>query len=79
MLGKYCPCVRCLSEADPGISKQPGKPGSLPGSDADRRKQSVESAVASALREADREDVILAFGSLSYLHWVKDAYDKAVW
>ena len=79
VLGKYCPCVRCLSEAGLGISKQPGKPVSLPGSGADRRKQSVESAVASALWEADRDDVILAFGSLSYLRWVKDAYDKAVW
>ena len=39
---------------------------------------SVRRAVTSALQEAGPEDVILAFGSLSYLHQVKDAYDRAV-
>ena len=32
----------------------------------------------SALQEAGPEDVILAFGSLSYLHQVKEAYDRTV-
>lgn len=35
-------------------------------------------AVNSALLEAGPEDVILAFGSLSYLHQIKEAYDSAV-
>lgn len=39
----------------------------------------VDNAVRSALLEAEKEDVILAFGSLSYLHEVKEAYDSAVW
>ena len=38
----------------------------------------VEQAVQAALREAEKEDVILAFGSLSYLHQIKEAYDRAV-
>lgn len=33
-------------------------------------------AVASALSEADSQDVILAFGSLSYLGRIKDAVSK---
>ena len=47
--------------------------------DVSERKRAVDCAVRAALLEAGKEDVILAFGSLSYLHWVKDAYDKAVW
>ena len=39
---------------------------------------SVRRAVTSALQEAGPEDVILAFGSLSYLHQVKEAYDHTV-
>lgn len=47
--------------------------------DVSGRQRTVECAVQAALADAGKEDVILAFGSLSYLHWVKDAYDKAVW
>ena len=37
----------------------------------------VDSAVKAALFESEKDDVILAFGSLSYLHQVKEAYDKS--
>ena len=47
--------------------------------DVSERQRAVDCAVRAALLEAGKEDVILAFGSLSYLQWVKDAYDKAVW
>lgn len=40
------------------------------------QKETVERAVDAALREAEPEDVIIAFGSLSYLSQVKAAYDK---
>ena len=36
----------------------------------------IPKAVASALRAAGPGDVIAAFGSLSYLHRVKEAYDQ---
>ena len=36
----------------------------------------IMEAVASALNEADGQDVILAFGSLSYLGRVRDAVSK---
>ena len=42
------------------------------------RQRTVECAVRAALAEAGEKDVILAFGSLSYLHRVKDAYDRAL-
>ena len=47
--------------------------------DISERQRAVDCAVRAALLEAGKEDVIMAFGSLSYLQWVKDAYDKAVW
>ena len=47
--------------------------------DVSERQRAVDCAVRAALLEAGKEDVIMAFGSLSYLQWVKDAYDKAVW
>ena len=47
--------------------------------DVSERQRAVDCAVQASLLEAGKEDVILAFGSLSYLQWVKDAYDKAVW
>ena len=47
--------------------------------DISERQRAVDCAVRASLLEAGKEDVILAFGSLSYLQWVKDAYDKAVW
>ena len=47
--------------------------------DISERQRAVDCAVRAALLEARKEDVIMAFGSLSYLQWVKDAYDKAVW
>ena len=37
---------------------------------------SVDQAVREALAEAGKEDVILAFGSLSYLEQVKEALDQ---
>ena len=39
-------------------------------------EESTEQAVREALAEAESEDVILAFGSLSYLGQVKEAVDK---
>ena len=39
-------------------------------------EESTEQAVRKALAEAESEDVILAFGSLSYLGQVKEAVDK---
>ena len=42
----------------------------------DAGQGSVESAVEVALADAGDTDVILAFGSLSYLHEVKAAYDR---
>ena len=42
----------------------------------DAGQGSVESAVEAALADAGETDVILAFGSLSYLHEVKTAYDR---
>lgn len=38
--------------------------------------ENVKDAVSYALREAQREDVILAFGSLSYLKEIREAYDN---
>ena len=43
------------------------------------QRAGVDSAVQAALLEAKKDDVILAFGSLSYLYQVKAAYDRAVW
>ena len=43
------------------------------------QRAEVDSAVQAALLEAKKDDVILAFGSLSYLYQVKAAYDRAVW
>ena len=40
-------------------------------------EKSVEAAVLLALEEAGADDVILAFGSLSYLQQAADAYEKA--
>ena len=42
----------------------------------DAGQGSVESAVEAVLADAGETDVILAFGSLSYLHEVKAAYDR---
>ena len=42
------------------------------------QRASVDRAVRAALLEAGEEDVILAFGSLSYLHQVKEAYERGV-
>ena len=41
-----------------------------------KEDESVEQAVHEALEEAAEEDVILAFGSLSYLEQVKEALDR---
>ena len=79
-LEKYCSCVRRPSgyrSGEKGCAAEPGDER------IDRRRpgqaENVETAVRAALAEAGREDVILAFGSLSYLRQVKEAYDKAVW
>ena len=48
------------------------------GTGACRQEAGVRWAVNSALLEAGPEDVILAFGSLSCLHQIKEAYDSAV-
>ena len=53
------------------------KAGEKTGSPA-AQEDTVVQAVQAALREAEKEDVILAFGSLSYLHQIKEAYDRAV-
>ena len=42
------------------------------------QESGVRWAVGSALREAGTDDVILAFGSLSYLHQIKEAYVRSV-
>ena len=39
---------------------------------------SISKAVAMALTEAEKEDVILVFGSLSYLKQAEAAYENAV-
>lgn len=62
-LKPYCPCVRA-----------PGRNTSAPAA----QREAVIQAVKTALAEAGKEDVILAFGSLSYLYQVKEAYDEAV-
>ena len=36
----------------------------------------IEDAVLYALRDAQKEDMILAFGSLSYLRDVRNAYES---
>ena len=41
------------------------------------QEAAVVQAVQGALAEAGEKDVILAFGSLSYLHQIKEAYDEA--
>ena len=41
-----------------------------------RAEESVEKAVEEALAEAGSEDVVLAFGSLSYLGQVKEAVER---
>ena len=81
ILKEYCPCVKCPGRYGPaekrGPQKQPA-PGQ-DGRDSMSQQSSVDCAVQAALLEAERNDVILAFGSLSYLHQVKEAYDRAVW
>lgn len=81
VLKEYCPCVKCPGRYGAaekrGPQKQPA-PGQE-GRDSMSQQSSVDCAVQAALLEAGRRDVILAFGSLSYLHQVKEAYDRAVW
>ena len=76
----YCPQTRAYTEykTDMDICGQ-GITDIPPGQDnyAAYQEASVRWAVASALREAGPDDVILAFGSLSYLHQIKEAYDRA--
>ena len=60
--GKYCPSVTAFPDA--------GTPHGSAG------LSGIPKAVASALRAAGPDDVIAAFGSLSYLHRVKEAYDQ---
>ena len=60
----YCPRVKAYTEHLDGTSSYSQEAGIL-------------WAVKSALLEADPENVILAFGSLSYLHQIKKAYDRA--
>ena len=62
-LKPYCPCVRA-----------PGRNTWAPAA----QRETVIQAVKTALAEAGKEDAILAFGSLSYLYQVKEAYDEAV-
>ncbi len=79
-LEKYCPCVWRPSGSRSGERGSPAEPrGEGKDSRKKRQAENVETAVRAALAEAGREDVILAFGSLSYLHQIKEAYDKAVW
>ena len=66
--GKYCPSVTAFPDAGtPHETEPPRRSADLSG---------IPKAVASALRAAGPDDVILAFGSLSYLHRVKEAYDQ---
>ena len=81
VLKEYCPCVKCQGRYRQGekhrsrSSQRRGRKGR----DSMSQQSSVDCAVQAALLEAKRNDVILAFGSLSYLHQVKEAYDRAVW
>nr|WP_294491019.1 folylpolyglutamate synthase/dihydrofolate synthase family protein [uncultured Mediterraneibacter sp.] len=43
-----------------------------------QQEQTVGDAVAAALKEAGSRDVIVAFGSLSYLYQVKAAYEREI-
>lgn len=64
----YCPHTAACTQI--GTDRQETDP-------IDRQKDGIRRAVISALEEAGPEDVIAAFGSLSYLHQVKEAYDQA--
>ena len=81
ILKEYCPCVKCPGRYGPGEKRGPQKQSAPRQESRDSMSQqsSVDCAVQAALLEAERNDVILAFGSLSYLHQVKEAYDRAVW
>ena len=84
--GKYCPSVTAFPDA--GTSQENGTPQENSTPQENRTPQKTETphgsaglsgipkAVASALRAAEPDDVIAAFGSLSYLHRVKEAYDQ---
>ena len=84
--GKYCPSVTAFPDA--GTSQENGTPQENSTPQENRTPQETETphgsaglsgipkAVASALRAAGPDDVIAAFGSLSYLHRVKEAYDQ---
>ena len=71
-LRAYCPQVE--SAADMIQSAQAVRGGER---DARRVQEAgVQAAVERALAQAGKDDVILAFGSLSYLNQVKEAYEK---
>ena len=76
-LHPYCADVRCSGSTDPaeGECRTGNK---LQIEDEYQKKQAgeIRHAVREAMREAGKDDVILAFGSLSYLHQVKCAYAK---
>ena len=76
-LHPYCADVRCPGSTDPAEGEcQTGN--KLQIEDEYQKKQAgeIRHAVREAMREAGKDDVILAFGSLSYLHQVKCAYVK---
>ena len=69
VLKEYCPCVKCQGRYRQGEKHREQKqsaPGQE-GRDSMSQQSSVDCAVQAALLEAKRNDVILAFGSLSYL------------
>ena len=76
VLREWCPCVKTPKKAcaEKGLIPDAGKQYD----DLKRQKEQqrqVARAVRSALEEAGKEDVILAFGSLSYLHQIREAYE----
>ena len=84
-LKMYCPCVKapdktCTGKAGKFLLRtaRPVKEKIRIQTAPAAQEDMVAQAVQAALREAEKEDVILAFGSLSYLHQIKEAYDRAV-
>ena len=74
----YCSHVTAVTDGDDDMAAAAADQNSSASATATGIGDSISKAVAMALTEAEKEDVILVFGSLSYLKQAEAAYENAV-
>ena len=81
VISSYCSRVRTPQQKDVRTTRAAGLDAADIREEAEQtaengaaQEAAVAQAVQGALAEAKEEDIVLAFGSLSYLHQVKAAY-----